>query len=128
MKLVQVVPYEKGIKKYKSKTEARWAKIGAVIVMDEIGMMPISTRYEALKFSLPSGLYTPDFMHQLPDGTLLFIEVKGSTKQKGYAKSRAALKNAVALFQEFRWAMAVSAPGENFTFEKLGKNWETLDG
>ena len=94
--------------------------------MSEIGMMPILTKYEPMKFSIPSGVYTPDFLHQLPDLTLLFIEVKGSKKQKGYARARAALKNATTIYPLFRWAEVVKLPGENFSFERMGSNWDNL--
>lgn len=52
--------------------------------------------YEPMTFHLAGGKYTPDFMLVLPNKTLLFVEVKGSWKNKGGARSKRILKEAAA--------------------------------
>jgi hypothetical protein len=51
---------------YRSRTEARWAVF--------LAALPIQAEYEAETYSLPSGLYLPDFW--VPDWKF-FIEIKG---------------------------------------------------
>jgi hypothetical protein len=41
---------------------------------------PLCWHYEALTFILPGGRYTPDFLMQMPGGTVWIVEVKGWNK------------------------------------------------
>lgn len=95
------------IPEYKSRTEAEWARVGDLILMDEFQKQVVVQMYEPVAFYVPSGRYKPDFMHILEDGTMIFVEVKGSKKQKGYRSSRQKLREAANVFPMFTWVMAV---------------------
>ena len=72
----------------------------------EYGEAVVLTMYEPMAFYLPGGRYKPDFMHILESGSILFVEVKGSTKQRGYRDSRAKLRAAAEVFPFFYWCMS----------------------
>lgn len=54
----------------RSRLEVRWA-----VMIDQLG---ITWEYEPTKFSLPSGVYVPDFALSWPAGYRLWLEVKPS--------------------------------------------------
>ena len=86
---------------FDSKAELWWDKYGALLLADELGVGIALTQYHPISFYLPGGSYTPDFLHVLADGRLVFVEIKGSTKQRNYRDARSKLRAAAALY---RWA------------------------
>jgi hypothetical protein len=54
--------------RFRSRLEGRWA-----IFFAELG---IGWQFEPEKFSLPSGIYVPDFRVEWPSGLALWVEVK----------------------------------------------------
>jgi len=104
--------------RYRSRAEAVWASMGRFIIENELDLEVILTRYEPLGFNLPGGRYTPDFLYIHEDGTLTLVEVKASSKQKGYRDSRAKLRAAAAVFPWCRWFMATRIP------DRQGGGWK----
>lgn len=102
----------------KSKEEELFSKQIKILFAAEpalAGLTFLSATYEAIKFQLPGGLYTPDFYikAELPDGTraLIQVEIKGSKSQKGYRSSRQKLRAAASLYPEFIWLTVVMDRG-----------------
>ena len=54
--------------------------------------------YEAMTLQTAGGKYTPDFVIVTPEDTLIFVEVKGSWKQRGGARSKRILREAASQF------------------------------
>ena len=97
---------------YKSNQEAEYAKIGALLIADEFGQPVVLTMYEPMAFYIPGGRYKPDFMHILENGEIVFVEVKGSKKQRGYVSSRQKLRAAAEVFHFFHWCMCIGGEVE----------------
>lgn len=95
------------IPRYKSKAEEDYAIFGAAMIHQELGKVVELTMYEPMAFYIPGGRYRPDFMHILEDGKIVFVEVKGSKKQKNYRDSRAKLRAAAEVFSFFTWIMSL---------------------
>ena len=89
---------------YKSATETLWAALGPGAIAQALGQAVVLTMYEPLTVHLPGGAYTPDFFYILTDGTQVFCEVKGSTKQRGYRDARSKLRAAAEIFPFYVWA------------------------
>lgn len=88
-------------KPYKSDTERRWSLVGMTVVGAFFGGLPALEMYEPVTFHIPGGSYTPDFMYILPTGQTVFVEVKGSTKQKNYRDARAKLRASADIYRMF---------------------------
>jgi len=101
---------------YRSNAERDWARLGALILSDEFGEAVLLTLYEPIRLSIPGGHYTPDFLHILEDGRTLFVEVKGSKKQKGYRDARSKLRAAAEIFNFWTFAEARGG-GEEWVLE-----------
>ena len=95
------------IPRYKSKAEEDYSNFGAALIGWELHKKVTLTMYEPIAFYIPGGRYRPDFMHILEDGRIVFVEVKGSKKQKNYRDSRAKLRAAAEVFPFFTWMMSV---------------------
>ncbi len=103
---------------YKSKTEARWAQIGAAWMGGCYGVDVLEWRYEPISFTLPGGSYKPDFMYIFSDGMVIFVEVKGSTHQKNYRDARSKLRAAAELYPWFVFC-EVKPVGGNWDIEEI---------
>lgn len=77
-----------------NRTESRW-------LADHPGGL-----YEALTFRVPSGKYTPDFIHFRPDGRIVAVEVKGGYALRSQAAASAKFKEAVAAYPTVTWVWA----------------------
>lgn len=105
--LLAIADLSKLIPVYDSKAEEWWAEKGAWLLGDEIGCPVVDTYYHAVTVHLAGERYTPDFLHLLRDGRLVFVEVKGSTKQKGYRDARSKLRAASVMFRWATWYEAI---------------------
>jgi hypothetical protein len=85
---------------FDSKAEAWWDRYGATIIADECDTAVALTQYHPFTLHIPGGNYTPDWLHILSDGRLVVVEIKGSTKQRGYRDARSKLRSAA---ETFRW-------------------------
>lgn len=83
---------------FDSHAEAWWDRYGALLIAQELGQPVELTQYHPVTFRLPGETYTPDFLHIMADGGMAFIEVKGSTKQRGYRDARAKLRAAAEMY------------------------------
>ena len=92
---------------YRSKTETAWSKVGAVYIADEFDARVVWEGYETVRLSLPGGVYTPDFHYILDNGQTVFVEIKGSKKQKGYRDARSKLRAAAAVYPFWTFCEAV---------------------
>ena len=103
---------------YKSQSERDWSVFGDMILGDE-GFVGVAVQlYEPLTFHILGGRYKPDFMHILDAGEVIFVEVKGSKRQKNYRDSRSKWRAAAALHPWFTWVMA-TGKGESWVVEVL---------
>lgn len=103
------------IPKYKSNAEREWASLGNAILQDHFDTPVAYQHYEPVRFAIPGGKYTPDFLHVLEDGRIVFVEVKGSKKQRGYRSSRQKLRAAAEMYPFFTWVQAIGG-----TVEEIG--------
>ncbi len=108
------------IPRYRSKAEEDWALIGSIIIADETGQGVRLCLYEPITFRLLGNKYTPDFQYILEDGAIVFVEVKGSKKQKNYRDSRSKLRAAAETHPYFQWYMAVGK-GTDWELERIGR-------
>lgn len=99
----------KAFPKYKSKSEEDWAEHGIMILELEKGLDTVWQVYEPATFKLPGNSYTPDFMHLLVSGEIVWVEVKGSKYQKNYRNARSKLRAAAAIFPFWIWIEAVGS-------------------
>jgi hypothetical protein len=103
---------------YRSNAERDWARLGALILSNEFGELVLLTLYEPVTLRLPGGSYRPDFLHILEDGRTLFVEVKGSKKQKGYRDARSKLRAAAEIFSFWTFCEARGG-GEEWVVEVI---------
>jgi hypothetical protein len=96
---------------YRSKAERDWSNLGPVILPDELGGSVVVTHYEPMTIHLPGGKFTPDFLHILNDGRLVFCEVKGSKRQKNYRDARSKLRAAACIHPWATWIEARQSRG-----------------
>lgn len=75
--------------------------VGMTVIGAFFGGLPALEMYEPVTFHIPGGAYTPDFMYILPTGQTVFVEVKGSTKQKNYRDARAKLRASAYIYRMF---------------------------
>ena len=87
---------------YRSKTERRFADMAMAECYAQFGVYPLAIRYEPMTFAIPGGRYTPDFELILPDRDV-FVEVKGSKRQKNYRDARSKLRAAAETYPERCW-------------------------
>lgn len=97
---------------YRSEEELFFSKIGPAVVAEVHAnhrkYTLRSVRYEPFRMAIPGGSYMPDFELVLAVKRdeevcqdIIFVEVKGSTKQRGYRTSRIKLRAAASLYPEF---------------------------
>ena len=103
---------------YRSGVEREWSTVGSLLLEDELGTSVALTLYEPFVVNLPGGRFTPDFLHILDDGRLVFCEVKVSKRQKNYRDARSKLRAAACLHP---WALWLEArrPRGNWEIEVL---------
>ena len=86
---------------------------------DKFGGLIVSYRFEAVRLKLADMTYwTPDFYILYPDGSIEFVEVKGSWKAPNQDKSRVKLKVAAEQYPEFRFVAITKRA------KKSGGGWE----
>lgn len=109
-------------KEYKSNGERRWANEGAAIIHTEF-MAPVAvTLYEPISFNVPGGRYTPDFLHILSTGEMVFVEIKATRLQKNYRDARSKLRAAAEVYPYFHWVEVIT-PSRKFphwSLEQIG--------
>jgi len=105
------------IPQYDSKAEEWWAAWGEWLIGSEVEGEVVETYYHPLTFHLAGESYTPDFLHLLADGRLVLVEIKGSTKQKGYRDARSKLRAAAVMYPWVTWYEALVGRG----------GWEKLE-
>jgi hypothetical protein len=93
---------------YDSKTEAVFAKVGAVLLRGFLRKKIVHLEYHPVEFILPGETYRIDFLAIAADGEQFFVECKGTNKSKNYRDSRSKLRAAAARFPywnflETRW-------------------------
>ena len=99
---------------YRSKLERRYAS--HLEAQQRAGIIR-KIRYEAIRLTLaPRTTYTPDFMVELPDGSLELHEVKGWMRDDANTK----LKIAAALWGCFRFVLVRWEDGQWTTKPLLG--------
>lgn len=120
----------------KSAEERWWDTHGALIIGNEFDSAVVATYYEKVSFKVPGGSYTPDFMHVLADGRMVYVEVKAlilktkiidrrdgtsevkqvhnSRAQHGYREARSKLRAAAECYPFYIWVEArVGKRGEH---------------
>lgn len=107
------------IPQYKSKAEGTFAGFNTVFWHAYLGSDLVLLLYEPCRWAISGGHYTPDFMAVLEDGRMVFVEVKGSKKQRNYRDARSKLRAAVEIYPFFTWIEVV---------EENGWPVEVLDG
>ena len=103
---------------YKSNCERRFADLGPTLLGAHFGRRVVRMDYESCSRKVPGGRYTPDFEAWLEDGTTVYVEVKGSKRQKGYRDSRSKLRAAAEVYPMFTWIQVVESEG--WTVEVIG--------
>ena len=104
---------------YKSHCERRFAGLGATLLGAHFGAECLRFDYEPLRFKVPGGFYTTDWLALLADGRVVFVEVKGSKKQKGYRDARSKLRAAAEIYCWWTWVEVVEQDG--WTVEVISK-------
>ena len=94
---------------YRSDAERSWAASGNHYLLAHYGTPVVKTYYEPFVVNLPGGKYTPDFMHLMSNGLVVFVEIKGSKAQRGYRDARSKLRAAAALHPWADWIEAVGS-------------------
>lgn len=106
-------------RQYRSKTETYWADIGEVYIADEFNARVVDQRYEPVSLAIPGGKYTPDFLYILETGQTVFVEVKGSKRQKNYRDARSKLRAAAEVYPFWTFVEAVGGR-TGFELEVIG--------
>ena len=82
--------------RYRSKTEEWWATFGPAILEGELRRLNpeaacavVITEYEPVTLHMAGNDYTPDFLHILADGRMVFVETKAPLAQRNQAGKRA---------------------------------------
>lgn len=105
---------------YKSGAESQFATIARRVLKDELGGDVALLAYEPVTFNLPGGRYTPDFQAIMSDGSIVFIEVKGGKRQRGYRDARSKLRAAAALWPCYLW---IEWRADSVTLEVINKEF-----
>jgi len=103
---------------YKSSSELKFAQLAGPLLEAHFESRVMWLAYEPMRFRVPGGHYTPDFGAVLEDGRMVFVEVKGSRKQKGYRDARSKLRAAAEWYAMFTWIEVVEEDG--FAVEVMG--------
>ena len=96
---------------YKSKCERRFANLGALLLGAHFGAECLWFMYEPQRFKIPGGHYTPDWLALMSDGRVVYVEVKGSKRQKGYRAARSKVRAAQEIYPMFTWVEVVESEG-----------------
>jgi len=99
------------IPQYKSSTEQQFSLLGAAILREALGAAVAAMFYEPCRWKIPGGHYTPDFLAILDTGQVVFIEIKGSRKQRNYRDARSKLRAAADVYRMFVWCEVVEEDG-----------------
>jgi len=99
------------IPSYKSGAETEFAGIGIALLGAHFWTEVMLLLYEPCRWAIPGGHYTPDFMAVLQDGRVVFVEIKGSKKQRNYRDARSKLRAAQAVYPMFIWVEVVQEDG-----------------
>lgn len=120
------------LRPFKSAHEGAFAQVAHALLADEFGLAVERLDYEPVTWNLPGNKYTPDFCALFIDGSVMFIEVKGSRKQRGYRDARSKLREAAAMYPEYTWVEAIVTlrRGELMAIELevVGENTNLRDG
>ena len=96
--LLALADVDKLFSKFKSKIEEAFWRDGILVLSAcpalEGGVARMD--YEPESFNIPGGRYTPDFRAIMDNGLIVFVETKGSRKQRGYRDARSKLRAAAA--------------------------------
>jgi hypothetical protein len=103
---------------YKSNAERAWAAHGGHYLLAHFMAPVVQTYYEPFSIKLPGGSYTPDFLHILDNGGMIFVEIKGSKHQRNYRDARSKLRAAAALHPWADWIEAVGG-ASGFELESI---------
>ena len=107
--------------KYRSESERLWGDMyGQIYIQDVFGHPVLQQNYEPITFSIPGGVYTPDFLYILNNGNMLFVEIKGSKEQKNYRDARSKLRACAEVYYWAYWMEAVGGK-KGFTTEIIGQ-------
>lgn len=101
-----------------SPPEFRWTSFAPPLLEETFGKKVVWTGRTSFTVHLPGAKYTPDFMHLLEDGAVVFVEVKGSTFQPSFRDSKSKIRAAATLYPFFHWYMAFQAKG-GWEFEEV---------
>jgi len=108
------------VQDWASAEERWWLTCGPTLLGDELGSAVVETRYIPLRFRLPGGWYTPDYLHILETGRMIFIEVKGSRQQRNYRDARSKLRAAAEWYPFFAWyEVRINPRTEHFELEEI---------
>ena len=77
---------------YRSEYERIFSLFGRAIIEDHYHIKVVEMTYEPETFNIPGARYTPDFRIIMATGQIVFVEVKGSKKQRGYVTTRTKLR------------------------------------
>lgn len=102
----------------RSDSEVQWRAIGESLLADKIGSPVVWVGYEWVTFRVPGGTYTPDFMYIFENGSVAFVEIKGSKKQRGYTTTRQKLR-ATATLNPWFYFFEVVGRGMNWQIESI---------
>lgn len=112
---------------YKSSAERVWSSEGPLLIQAQFITKVAITHYEPVSFNIPGGRYTPDFMHILHTGEIVFVEIKGSRRQKNYRDARSKLRAAAEVYPYFHWVEAImpSKAVPHWSLEVVGQTAST---
>ena len=96
---------------YKSNCERRFADLGPTLLGAHFGAECLLLLYEPLRFKIPGGAYTPDWLCLLADGRIVLVETKGSKRQKNYRDARSKLRAVAAVYPWWVWVEVVESEG-----------------
>jgi len=99
------------IPEYKSGSERKFAAFGVALLGAHFLSDVMVMLYEPMRFKIPGGNYTPDFLAVCADGTMILVEIKGSRKQRNYRDARSKLRAARATYPYFTWCEVVEQDG-----------------
>ena len=99
------------IPRFKSSSEQQFSLLGPAILREAFDVPVVAMLYEPVRWKIPGGHYTTDFMAILDNGEVVFVEVKGSRKQRNYRDARSKLRAAAATYPMFTWCEVVEQEG-----------------
>jgi len=99
------------IPRYKSSSEQQFSLLGQAILREAFDAAVVVMFYEPVRWKIPGGHYTPDWLCLMETGMVVFVEVKGSKKQEGYRDARSKLRAASAMYPFVTWCEVVEEDG-----------------